>query len=143
MTMSSIMQLRDATIFPTNEVLKNVLGERFDVYSIFLDTITVDQYNLTFEWRYYNDGKVWLAKVQFKKKTILWLSVWDGFFKTTFYFTEKHIEAIAGLNISEAIKVEFCKAKPVGRLIPLILEVRIMDQMDDLLTLVRFKKSLK
>ncbi len=141
--MSAMMQLRDAAIYPTDEVLMDVLGDVFKVYSLFIETITIDPLSLSVEWRYYNDGKAWLAKVQSKKKTILWLSVWDDLFKITFYFTEKNIEAIAGLNISEAIKVEFCKAKPVGRLIPLILEVREIDQMDDLLTLVRFKKSLK
>lgn len=141
--MSVMMQLRDAAIYPTDEVLMDVLGDAFKVYSLFIETISIDPLSLSAEWRYYNDGKAWLAKVQFKKKTILWLSVWDDLFKITFYFTEKNIEAIAGLNISEAIKVEFCKAKPVGRLIPLILEVREIDQMDDLLTLVRFKKSLK
>lgn len=141
--MSAMMQLRDAAIYPTDEVLMDVLGDAFKVYSLFIETITIDPLSLSVEWRYYNDGKAWLAKVQFKKKTILWLSVWADLFKITFYFTEKNIEAIAGLNISEAIKVEFCKAKPVGRLIPLILEVREIDQMDDLLTLVRFKKSLK
>ena len=138
-----MMQLRDAAIYPTDEVLMDVLGDVFKVYSLFIETITIDPLSLSVEWRYYYDGKAWLAKVQSKKKTILWLSVWDDLFKITFYFTEKNIEAIAGLNISEAIKVEFCKAKPVGRLIPLILEVREIDQMDDLLTLVRFKKSLK
>lgn len=138
-----MMQLRDAAIYPTDEVLMDVLGDAFKVYSLFIETISIDPLSLSAEWRYFNDGKAWLAKVQFKKKTILWLSVWDDLFKITFYFTEKNIEAIAGLNISEAIKVEFCKAKPVGRLIPLILEVREIDQMDDLLTLVRFKKSLK
>ena len=141
--MSAMMQLRDAAIYPTDEVLMDVLGDAFKVYSLFIETITIDPLSLSVEWRYYNDGKAWLAKVQFKKKTILWLSVWADLFKITFYFTEKNIEAIAGLNISEAIKVEFCKAKPVGRLIPLILEVREIDQMDDFLTLVRFKKSLK
>lgn len=141
--MSAMMQLRDAAIYPTDEVLMDVLGDVFKVYSLFIETITIDPLSLSVEWRYYNDGKAWLAKVQSKKKTILWLSVWDDLFKITFYFTEKNIEAIAGLNITEAIKVEFCKAKPVGRLIPLILEVREIDQMDDLLTLVRFKKSLK
>ena len=141
--MSAIMQLRDAAIYPTDKVLMDVLGDAFKVYSLFIETISIDPLSLSVEWRYYNDGKAWLAKVQSKKKTILWLSVWDNLFKITFYFTEKNIEAIAGLNISEAIKVVFCKAKPVGRLIPLILEVRVIDQMDDLFTLVRFKKSLK
>ena len=85
----------------------------------------------------------WLAKVVYKKKTILWLSVWKGFFKTSFYFTEKHLEAIAALNISENIKQEFAMAKTAGKLIPMIIDISTDEQLEDLLTVVQFKKSLK
>ena len=98
------MALRDAEIFPSDRVLKDTLGDVYDVLESFLATITNEAYLLSFEWRYYNDGKAWLCKVQHKKKTILWLSVWEGFFKVSFFFTEKHLEAIAALDISESIK---------------------------------------
>jgi hypothetical protein len=61
----------------------------------------------------------------------------------SFFFTEKHLEGIAALDISEAIKDEFAKAKPVGRLIPMVFDIRGKEQLDDLLTVVRHKKSLK
>lgn len=109
----------------------------------FLETITNNEYALTLEWRYYNDGKAWLGKAVYKKKTIFWLSIWEGFFKTSFFFTEKHLEAIAELDISETIKDEFTKAKTIRKLIPMIFDVNKEDQLDDLLTIVRFKKSLK
>ncbi|MDU1905177.1 MAG: DUF3788 family protein [Dysgonomonas sp.] len=142
--MEAQMLLRDSEIFPSNEVLNDVLGSSvYSVLETFLGKIIDEEYGLTFEWRFYNDGKAWFCKVVNKKKTILWLSVWDGFFKIGFYFTEKHIEGIAALDISETIKEEFAKAKPVGRLIPLIVDVKDKEQIDDLLTIVRFKKSLK
>ncbi|PKP08994.1 MAG: hypothetical protein CVU09_13085 [Bacteroidetes bacterium HGW-Bacteroidetes-4] len=37
------------------------------------------------QWRYYNDGKAWLCKVSYKKKTVFWLSVWEAYFKVAFY----------------------------------------------------------
>ncbi|SHE33565.1 DUF3788 family protein [Dysgonomonas macrotermitis] len=142
--MEAQMLLRDSNIFPSNEVLKNVLGDTiYDVLEAFLRTITDEEYALTFEWRFYNDGKAWLCKVIYRKKTILWLSIWDGFFKTSFFFTEKHLEGIAALDISEAIKEEFSKAQPSGRLIPMIINVSDKSKINDLLTIVRFKKSLK
>jgi len=142
--MEAQMLLKDPEIFPSNEVLKGVLGEA--IYSIlesFVQTISGEEYGLTPEWRFYNDGKAWLCKVVFKKKTVVWLSVWEGFFKLGFYFTEKHLEGIAALNISEAIKDDFAKAKPSGRLLPMIIDVRDKGQIGDLLTIVRYKKSLK
>ena len=141
--MESQMALRDAEIFPSDRVLKDTLGDVYDVLESFLATITNEAYLLSFEWRYYNDGKAWLCKVQHKKKTILWLSVWEGFFKVSFFFTEKHLEAIAALDISEAIKTELASAKTVGRLIPMIFNINNANQLEELRTVVRFKKTLK
>ncbi len=138
------MLLRDPELFPSDMVLKDALGN--SVYSVlesFIVTITDKEYGLIIEWRFYNDGKAWLAKVVHKKKTILWLSVWEGSFKAGFYFTEKHLEAIAALDISETIKYEFAQAKHIGLLIPMTFEVNEKEQLTDLLTVVRFKKSLK
>lgn len=142
--MEAQMLLRDPDVFPSDDVLQNVLGTTvYSVLASFLKTITNEEYGLTIEWRFYNDGKVWLGKVLNKKKTILWLSVWDDFFKISFYFTEKHFEGIAALNIAETIKDEFARAKRSGRLIPMIFDVNSQEQEDDLLKVVRFKKSLK
>lgn len=141
--MEAQMLLRDADIFPSDKILEDALGEGFNVLVSFLETITNNEYALTLEWRYYNDGKAWLGKAVYKKKTIFWLSVWEGFFKTSFFFTEKHLEAIAKLDISETMKDEFAKAKTIGKLIPMIFDVNKENQLGDLLTAVRFKKSLK
>lgn len=142
--METQMLLRDPHIYPSNEVLKNVLGDSvYHILHIFLTTITNEEYALSIEWRYYNDGKAWLGKIQYKKKTILWLSVWEVFFKTSFYFTEKHLEAIAALNISESVKDNFYKAKLSGRLIPMIIDVSEEEQLADLLTIMQCKKRLK
>lgn len=138
------MLLKDPGVFPSNEVLRESLGD--DIYKVlesFVETITSEEYGLVPEWRFYNDGKAWLCKAVYKKKTVLWLSVWEGFFRVSFFFTEKHLEGITALEISETIKDEFAKAKPVGRLIPMIFDVCKKEQLDDLLTVVRHKKSLK
>ena len=141
--MEAEMLLRDPDIFPSEKVLQNALGESVhNVLASFLETITNEEYALSIEWRYYNDGKAWLGKVLYKKKSVLWLSVWDGLFKTSFFFTEKHLEKIAALDIAKTIKDEFAGAEPVGRLLPMIFDVSNQEQVKDLLTVVRFKKSL-
>lgn len=142
--MEAQLLLRDSNTFPSGEVLRDALGnDVYDVLEPFLQTITSEEYGLAVEWRFYNDGKAWLGKTVYKKKTIFWLSVWEGFFKTGFYFTEKHLEGIVSLDISESIKDSFAKAKPSGRLIPMIIDVNSKEQIADLLTIIRFKKSLK
>jgi len=138
-----IQLLREPGIFPSKEVLKDVLGEIYDVLEILEARITQSEFALTLDWRYYNDCKSWLCKVQYKKKTVFWLSVWDGFFQTTFFFLERHLEGIVALDISEQIKEDFCQMKPVGRLIPMVIKINNQEQLTGLLKVVEFKKNLK
>lgn len=143
--MEAQMLLRDSEVFPTDEVLKDALGDTaWCIWNYFLGTIAGEEYGMIgVEWKFYSDGKAWLGKAVHKKKTVMWLSVWEGFFRVSFFFTEKHADAILALDISENIKKEFAKAKPAGRLIPMILDINDEKQSGDLLTVVRFKKSLK
>ena len=135
--------LNDPAVPPSPEVLKNALGASYKVYEKTLAAITGEPYGLVPEWRYYNDGKAWLCKMVFKKKTIFWLSVWDGFFKAGFYFVERHLEGIYELGIDESIKQELKKAKPFGTLFPVTLSIKKPDQISDLLSIIDYKKSLK
>ena len=135
--------LRDQQIFPTKEVLENELGDSFLAFEELTKILTDVKYGLTIEWRYYKDGKAWLCKVCHKKNTIFWLSVWDKYFKTTFYFTEKYRTGIAELNIDEGLKESFSRSKPIGKLIPHTLSINEKEQINDLLKIVEYKKSLK
>jgi hypothetical protein len=135
--------LDDPQIFPSKDVLKNALKDSYSVYENFIDLITDSEYGLITNWNYYKDGKAWLCKVCFKKKTVFWLSVYDGFFKTGFYFTEKHIPDIAKLDIESCIKEDFSSKKPIGRLLPLGITISQKAQIKDLLTIIEFKKNLK
>jgi len=135
--------LNDPAVPPSPEVLQNVLGMGFPVYEKTMAVITANPYGLVPEWRYYNDGKAWLCKVVFKKKTIFWLSVWDGFFKTGFYFVERHCPGIHELEIDESIKQNLRLAKPSGTLNPVGLVLNREEQIPDLLKIIEYKKDLK
>ena len=135
--------LRDGDILPTSEVLQGALGDSFEVFDTLMNAITGDELQLVPEWNFYKDGKSWLCKISYKKKTIFWLSVWDKFFKIAFYFTEKHLNGISELDISEKIKEDFALAKPIGRLLPLLINVSKKEQLEDVLKITEFKKKQK
>ncbi len=141
--MEATTLLRDPQTVPTTEVLKDVLQDSYAVYEELIKVITTPDYGLAPEWRYYNDGKAWLCKVQYKKKTIFWLSVWDQYFKMTFYFTKATSSGAAALSIKKSLKEMLVRAKPTGKLIPLTLDIKKKEQLKDLLTLIEYKKSLK
>jgi len=137
------LMLRQQEVLPTEEVIEKFLGESFSVYKLLIDTIIDEPYTLSPEWNFYRDGKAWLCKVQFKKKTIFWLSVWEGYFNVTFYFTEKTSSGIADLDIDERIKYDFINCKPNGKFLPLTLVMKNKEQLADLLKITEYKKGLK
>jgi hypothetical protein len=144
--------LRDPLIQPEDDVIAAALGEQYAAYSQFLDLLA--GFDVTPQWRYYNDGKAWLAKGLYqwnstkgthKEKTIFWLSIWDGFFKLSFYFAEKAREGLQGLAVSENTKRKIEGAKQMGKLkfFPIVFEVNSDDLFDDLSALINYRKSLK
>ena len=135
--------LRDPDHSPEKDVLENVLKESYLVYDELIKTITASDIGLVPQWNYYKDGKTWLCKVCYKKKTVFWLSVWDRYFKTGFFFTEKNCPGVENLNIDDNIKADFKNNKHIGRLIPLSIDINRRDQIDDLLKIIEYKKSLK
>jgi hypothetical protein len=135
--------LKEQHLFPTKEILENALGDSYPIYEEFLKTIISNAFGLVTEWNYYKDGKAWLCKVCYKKKTILWLSVWNKYFKTSFFFTEKNKVGIANLDMEEKIKENFFHSNPKGKMIPLVINISQKEQMKDVLKIIAFKKSLK
>ena len=135
--------LREKEIEPTNEVLENVLGkELFIIYQELIKIFT-DEFSLEPQWQFYKDGNAWLCKVVHKKKTILWLSIWENYIKTGFYFTGKTGIGVLELDIDIKIKEVFEVAKPIGKLIPLIIDINQQKQIKDLKEVVKYKKGLK
>ncbi len=135
--------LREQDVYPSESIIKQALGSSYAVFAEFEKTITSNTFALVPEWNYYKDGKAWLCKVLYKKKTVFWLSVWPGFFKVSFYFTEKNRDVIPSLSVDMDIKEAFLQAKSIGKLIPLTVNVSRKEQISDLLKLVECKKSLK
>lgn len=72
--------LSEQNVLPKKEVLKNVLGESYLVFSELMGIITDNQFRLVKKCGHYKEGKYWLCKVCYKKKTVFWLSVLDNFF---------------------------------------------------------------
>jgi len=135
--------LKDKQVVPDDNVLKTALGESYTAYDALIKNVTAGESGLLPQWNYYNDGKAWLCKVGYKKKTVFWLSVWDGYFKAAFYFTERNCDAIEGLEIAPEIKQSFNSASHIGKLIPLVFNVRSSNQLPDLLRIIEYKKGLK
>ena len=131
------IELTDESIFPDEGVLKKVLGRSFNAYLELLKLFTDNE--LTYEWRYYKDGKAWLCKVQKKKRTIVWMSAWKGYMQATVYFPLRFLDDILTLKITEDSKSKILKTKNVGKSKPCIFEIRNKKAIKDLEKVMNFK----
>ena len=132
--------LSNNELYPSAKVLQEALGESFMAFESLCNDLI--PHNIIPEWNYYNDGKAWLCKLLFKKKNLAWLGVYSGYFVVTCYFTERHLEKIADLDISEPVKETFCIANPIGRLLPMSITIDTANLSADVLTMILFKKGL-
>ena len=133
--------LIDPLVEPDDDVLENALGKNYSLYKTFSEKI--NEHGLVIEWNYYKDGKSWLGKILNKKKNICWLSVWSTGFKLTFYFTDKTIHGLSELSISEDIIKQAMEAKPIGKLIPVVMQVGSKGLMNDGLKILDYKRQAK
>ena len=129
--------LTDPKVKPENDVLEKALGKNYGRYMEFAEKIGAQ--NLAVEWHYYNDGKSWLGKILYKKKNLCWFSVWNTGFKLTFYFTEETIEDVYALDINIDLKKVIKETKPIGKLIPIIIEIEYKNAMKDGLKILEYK----
>ena len=134
--------LREPDLVPDEDLFSEVLSKQlFDVYKEILKIIS--EFGLVAEWKYYHDGKSWLWKVSKKKKTIVWISLWEEFFKSSFYFTEKNHDGLLSLDIDNKIKDSFSNARPIGRLIPLTMDIEAVTELENLKKIITYKISQK
>lgn len=135
--------LSDKTQFPTEEVIFAHIGKSANVWNSFFDYIHANHPDIKEEWRYYNDGKSWLLKVTRKAKTIFWLSVFEGGFRVTFYFTDKARQALADSDISDDLRQQFKKGKRYGKIRGLTIIMKSKRDLENAKKLVPVKLSLK
>ncbi len=144
--------LRDINIEPNEEIIASCLGKTNNIYKTFIEELNKNNISLM-EWRYYKDGKAWLSKGEYKWttsrgtnkiKTIFWLSIWEGFFKISFFFPCNMKEELLKLPISKDIKNLIKNTNPMGktmRFMPIVFNVNNDKQLDDILILANFKKD--
>ena len=141
MTNPKDILLTDESIYPDENILKDVLGRSHGAYLALLNLYVANELNP--EWRYYKDGKAWLCKVQKKKKTIVWISVWKGYVQTVIYVRSRLLEELLKLNISDETKNRIIETKNVGQSKPCIFEVKNQKSIKDFEKVMQFKICAK
>ena len=144
--------LRDPDIYPSDEILADALGAAYKAYIEFVKKLETYGISLM-DWRFYNDGKAWLSKGEYKwttsrgankVKPIFWLSIWSGFFRVAFFFGYDIKNELLELPISQNAKEIIGDAEPMGktmRFLPVVFDVSSEEQLNDLYILTEFRKT--
>ncbi len=150
--MNNEQLLKDPNIKPDKDVISKCLNKSNSTYNKFIEELKKNNISLM-EWRYYNDGKAWLSKGEYKwttsrgtnkVKPIFWLSIWNGFFKLSFYFSNGMQEELLKIPVSDETKVLIKKSNPMGktmRFIPIVLDIYDDRQLKDVVLLANYKKE--
>ena len=107
--------LSDKSQFPTDEVIFSHIGTAKALWLSLFQYLDQGHPDFTREWRYYNDGKSWLMKVQHRKKTVFWLSILEGSFRTTFYIREKVGKTVEESALPKELKEQFRDGRSYGK----------------------------
>ncbi len=135
--------LKDKSQYPTDQVIFSHLGKTKPLWESLFESLAQEHADFTREWRYYNDGKCWLMKVQQKKKTVFWLSILEGAFRTSFYLHEKSKKSIEDSSLSEDLKDQFRNGKTFGKLRAVRVTYRKKKDVEFAKVLIGIKLSLK
>ena len=135
--------LSDKTQFPSEEIIFSHLGTTKDVWVSFFEYLHKNHPDITSEWRYYNDGKSWLMKNMRKKKNVFWLNVIKGAFRTTFYFTDRAVKAIADSTIPAEMKKQFKEGKHYSKIRGLTILCKHKKDIETAKTLLTIKLNTK
>jgi hypothetical protein len=128
---------------PTDAIIASALGKSYALWQNVFKQLHTERPALVPEWRYYNDGKSWLMKLTYKKKTVVWVGVYAGFFRFTAYLTEKARAAVEASDISDDCKDQFSHSKRFGKLIAVSVPFKKKADVRDGLALVALKLALK
>jgi hypothetical protein len=144
--------LRNPDIQASSDVIAKALGESNNAYIKFINELS--SHDIHLEWRYYNDGKAWLAKGLYRwtgvrggqnETTVFWLSIWDGFFKVTIYVPEKNCTDVLSLPLDNEVKLMIADSQQMGKLkyFPIVFDLCSDEMFEAIFLLVDFRKRIK
>ena len=99
--------LSDPGVYPTEKVIASHLKEANAAF-VALFAYNHDTHpEFTERWKFYNDGKQWLMNVSTKKKTVFWLALNKGSFRTAFYLSQKHEPLVLESDLPASLKKQY------------------------------------
>ncbi|MGC1392616.1 MAG: DUF3788 family protein [Bacteroidales bacterium] len=137
------MILSDKSVIPTDDYIFSIIGEKKIHWLRIMNFLSENYPDSSGSWNYYNDGKQWLYKYTWKKKTIFWSGILTDTFRITFYFGNKAETMIEYSDLPQIIKEDFRTAKKYGLIRPVSFIIRDKTDVDNVLKMIEIKSKIK
>jgi len=137
------LMFSDKQINPTDDLIFSIIGDKSDLWKRIMMHMQDNFKDSSGEWNYYNDGKRWLFKMIWKKKTVFWIGILNDTFRVTFWFPDRAEVFIDASNLPEAIKDEFKNAKKYGLTRAVSIIMLGTTDVENVIKLIGIKVKLK
>jgi hypothetical protein len=138
-----ILMLSDKEIIPTDEYIFSIIGEKKILWQNLMQFVSENHKDFTGTWNYYNDGKQWLFKMVWKKKTIFWATILQETFKITFYFGDKAESKIIESDLPQSVKDDFKTTRRYGKIRAISTKIFNASDLELIKKLILLKMEIK
>jgi hypothetical protein len=135
--------LTNKEIYPSDELIFSIIGDKKQLWKSILEHMDNSYKDSKGRWNFYNDGKRWLYKMVYKKKTVFWAGILNDTFRITFYFGNKAETIIENSGLPQSIIEEFRTAKKYGLIRPVSFIIRDKTDVDNVLKMIDIKSKIK
>jgi hypothetical protein len=135
--------LTDPNVQPTEELIFSIIGDNSVYWENLVDYLYDNHFDITEEWRFYNDGKAWLYRALRKKKTVYWAGVIKDTFRISFWFGDKAEPILLASALPETIKEEFRNAKRYAHSRSISIEMHTSEDLQNAIALIELKMKIK
>jgi len=133
----------DKQIIPNDDLIFSIIGERKSLLKSIMSYMQDNYKESVGEWNYYNDGKRWLFKMLWKKKTLFWIGILEDTFRVTFWFPDRAEQLINNSDLPQILKDEFRNAKKYGSTRGLSIKMADSWDVENAIKLIEIKSRIK
>lgn len=135
--------LGDPAVFPDDSLVSSLIGEQKNHWDTIINYLSANYTGSETVWNYYNDGKQWLFRALYRKKTVFWAAVLKNDFRITFYFGDRAEPVIMQADLPEGIKSDFKSGKHFGKIRAITMPASGIEDVSVIFRLIDLKIKVK
>ena len=131
----------DKNIKPDDKSLAKVLGESNKLWNDLKRHLRESYGELIEEWKFYSPKYGWTLKVLKKKRNLFFFSPRPNAFRVSFVFGDKAVSHIEASNLPDEMKTALRSARKYAEGRGISIEVKSVDEIEEIKKLVEIKLS--